>query len=322
MIVYFDTVRRKRPVKEGGELVKLDWETKKVLKKMPIFPTEPEVETDPNPRGNSRGGKGIIVTGSEVFVGTYHTILAFDHDLNLKRRITNNLFVNIHEMCLDGDNIWASSTTIDCAIKVNPTGKTIKTWWPREERLLQERYELFPLAIDKQADNRIAHIHEELGQRPSHTHLNCVTKIGDRTFVLLNRLGVLVQIEPELKIIIDDLQIKNSHSAKITPDGKQVAICRSFNHGILFFNLETGQCTKKIDLVGFPGVRDLEKTYPDQPFNKSIFVRGLDFISPTRFLVGISPASILEIDLEKNTLIDMFQHADEVGDAVHGLAHL
>ena len=32
MTVYFDTVRRKRPVRDGGELVMLDWKTKQASK--------------------------------------------------------------------------------------------------------------------------------------------------------------------------------------------------------------------------------------------------------------------------------------------------
>lgn len=44
MIVYFDTVRRKKPVKEGGELVQLDWSTRKVLKRVPLFPIDPDIE--------------------------------------------------------------------------------------------------------------------------------------------------------------------------------------------------------------------------------------------------------------------------------------
>ena len=118
MIVYFDTVKRKRPVNEGGELIQMDWSSKRIINSLPIFPSKPDIHNDPNPRGNSRGGKGIIVSGDEILVGTYHTILVYDHHLNLKRTITNNLFVNIHEISLYGKNIWVSSTAIDCALLV------------------------------------------------------------------------------------------------------------------------------------------------------------------------------------------------------------
>ncbi|MCK5057607.1 MAG: hypothetical protein KAT34_13175 [Candidatus Aminicenantes bacterium] len=321
MIVYFDTVRRKRPVKKGGELIQLDWSTKRIKKKVRLFPTDPTVKYDPNPRGNSRGGKGILVTADEVYVGTYHTILVFDHNMKLKRRITNNLFVNIHEMCFSGENIWVSSAAIDCAVMVNMTGGTVKTWWPGEEGALQKRFGLTSAAIDKEADNRVKHIHAEPGTKDGHTHLNGIMKSETGTYVLLNRLGVVVRIEPGVQIILEDSLIKGGHSPVVSADGEQLILCSSFNKCILFYDIKSGQLVKKIDLLDFKEVADLHKKHPDQPYNKSIFVRGLELIDKNRFLVGISPASILEIDISREKLLDFYQYSADVGDAVHGLAH-
>jgi len=322
MIVYFDTVRRKRPVREGGELVKLDWQSKKVLATVPLFPTEPDIEDDPNPRGNSRGGKGILIKGDEVFVGTYHTILVFDRDLNFKRRIANHLFANIHEMCFSGENTWVSATTIDCALLVDGRGNTLKTWWPREEPLLQERYRLSPMEIDKKADNRVCHLNRELGLEESHTHLNGVAHHAGHTYVLLNRQGALVQIEPEVKVVVEDARLRAGHSPTLTADGQQVVVCSSFQKEVLVYDLKKGNLVKQVHLLDFPAVAGLYRDYPDQPFNKSIFVRGLEIIAGGRILVGISPASILEIDTGKRRLLDIYRHSRDVGDAVHGLAHI
>ncbi len=322
MIVYFDTVRRKRPVQEGGELVKLDWTAKRVLKAVPVYPSDPDIDIDPNPRGNSRGGKGIIISGDEIFAGTYHSILVFDPDLNLKRRITNNLFVNIHEMCFAGDDIWVSSTTIDCAIKVTRDGKTVKTWWPREEPALQQKYGLTPMDIDKSADNRLRYIDAELSTAPGHTHLNSVITRGDHTYVLLNQMGALIQIEPELKVVLEDPLLRRAHSPVITADGSRFMLCSSFNHALLIYDRMRGTMINKIDLLDFKEIKNLSRKSPDQPFNKSIFVRGLEIVDKARVLAGIAPAGILEIDVVKNRLLDFYQYSAEVGDAVHGIAHI
>ncbi len=320
MIVYFSTVRRKRPIREGGEIVKLDWTAKRVLKALPVFPSDPDIAEDPNPRGNSRGGKGILVRGGEVFVGTYHTLLAFDSDLNLKRRVGNNLFVNIHEIGADGDDLWVSSTTIDCALKVDMSGRTLKSWWPREEPLLRARFGLTPLVLNKQADNRLLHLHAELGGQESHTHLNAVCCGGGRTYVLLNRQGALVQIEPEVRVVLEDERLRNSHSPVLMDDGRRVAICCSFRKDILFYDLESGALQRRLHLPDFPEVAALQKLHPDEPFNSAIFVRGLELVGPDRLLVGVSPATILEVDAAAHRLLDVFQYSRDVGDAVHGLA--
>jgi hypothetical protein len=321
MIIYFDTVKRKRPVKEGGELVKLDWSTKQVLKAIPLFPFDPDIEDDPNPRGNSRGGKGILFSGDELFVGTYHSILVFDLDMNLKRKISNNLFVNIHEMCMDGENIWVSATAIDCALLTTPNGKTVKSWWPREEELLQQKYGLQPMEIDKTIDNRLLHIHAELSSKPYHTHLNSVVKFGEKVYVLLNKLGIVVQVEPEVKVVLEDPAIRGAHSPKISAGADQLILCSSLRKCIVVYSLEKNKPIKQVNVLDFPEIKELANAHPDQPFNQSIFVRGLEIINDQRILVGISPAAILEIDIQQDRLLDFFQYSTEVGDAVHGLAY-
>jgi hypothetical protein len=187
---------------------------------------------------------------------------------------------------------------------------------------MQERYGLVPMAIDKNADNRTKHVHEAASEREGHMHLNAVAHSRGRTFVLLNRLGVVVQIEPQEKIVLDDVRIRGSHSPVLLEDDGQLALCSSFAKEILFFDLKTGRLVKSIHLLGFAEVADLHREYPDQPFNKSIFVRGLEVTGDGRILVGIAPASILEIDTERGCLLDLYQHSLHTGDAVHGLAHI
>lgn len=58
MDVYFSTVVRAAAPEQGGELVRLDWETKQVKAAVPIAATNP-VLIDPNPRGNGRGGVAL-----------------------------------------------------------------------------------------------------------------------------------------------------------------------------------------------------------------------------------------------------------------------
>jgi len=325
MLVYFDIVKRRRPIREGGELVKTDWSTKEILKRIPIYPTDPDVEYDPNPRGNSRGGKGIIINQKELFVGTYHAILVLDLHLNLKRKITNHLFSNIHEICFAGDNeerIWVSSTAIDCALLVDQAGNCLKSWWPREEALLQEKYGLFPMDIDKTADNRIKYLHAELEKKESHTHLNSVTASGKHTYALMKKQGIVVQIEPAIKIVLEDEWIRGAHSPVVSGDGEQMIMCGSASKHILFYQLRTGKLIKKINFLDFVEIAELHRKYPDQPYNKSIFVRGLEIIDANRILVGVAPASILEIDINRNRLSDFYQYSSDVGDAVHGIVHM
>jgi hypothetical protein len=93
MIVYFSTVRRKRPVREEEAGSGLDGEA--CAPNIPLFPVIPISVTIPI-QGNSRGSRACS-SAPGSYVGTYHTILVFDPELRLKRRISNRLFASIHE---------------------------------------------------------------------------------------------------------------------------------------------------------------------------------------------------------------------------------
>ena len=111
------------------------------------------------------------------------------------RRITNPLFANLHELAWDGNQIWAASTAIDAAIKVESTGAAVAMWWPREDPLTKSRFGLAPLAIDKRADNRLRFLGVS-DLAPGHVHLNAIALNGPRPLVLLNRYGAVVALDP------------------------------------------------------------------------------------------------------------------------------
>src|ERR1051325_6947797 len=140
MRVFVSTVVRGTPTETGGgELLSLDWKTKRVLKRVPIAPTNPPID-DPNPRGGGRGGRGIVLLPDELFVASYHSLLGYDFDLNPTRRIDNHQFAGLHELKLVEDGIWACSTQLGCVIKVDFSGKLLDSWWAHEDPLVLEKF--------------------------------------------------------------------------------------------------------------------------------------------------------------------------------------
>ena len=73
MFIYFGTVVRAAPVKEGGSLFKLCWDTKTIIGEVPNVPIAPTLYHDPNARGNVRGCRGICLVNDEVIAADYHT---------------------------------------------------------------------------------------------------------------------------------------------------------------------------------------------------------------------------------------------------------
>src|SRR5574340_1022924 len=118
MDVFFSTIVRTAPIKQAGELVRLNWDTKKIVAKVPIYPDNPEVD-DPNPRGNTRGGRGIIVLDDKIICASWHTLKFYDHDLNEIGGITNPKLVDLHELYLDPlGTLLVTSTALDVVFEI------------------------------------------------------------------------------------------------------------------------------------------------------------------------------------------------------------
>lgn len=339
MNVFFSTVVRSAPLERGGEVVKLDWARKRVVATRPIVPTDPVV-TDPNPRGGTRGGRGILIGDGEVLVASYHSIHVFDENLQREvRRITNPLFANLHELAWDGNQIWTACTAIDAAIKVESTGAAIAAWWPREDLLTASRFGLAPLAIDKRADNRLRFLGAS-DIAPGHVHLNAIALNGPRPLVLLNRNGAVVALDPT-EVLIERTDLRGSHNLLVTRCGRLI-IANTLGCSVDVFDLR-GRLEKRIELDRFRLVKKILRRFalkrlqawlavhgrPSSVFYRlfghvqmarPVFVRGLSETPTGTILVGISPAAVLEIDWKTGRLVDAFSYSDDVRVCIHGLA--
>jgi len=337
MIVYFSTVVRSAPADRGGEIVKLDWTTKRVLARAPIQAVNPQVK-DPNPRGSTRGGRGILLNGQQVLAASYHSLMVFDRDLRLIEQITHPLFANLHEVAWDHGDIWTTSTDIDAAVKIDRAGRTLQCWWPREDPVTQRHFNLTPLAIQKDRDNRTAFI--GIGDAaPSHVHLNAVASNDGRPLMLLNRFGAVVRLNPT-EILFHDPALKGCHNIQTTADGSML-VNDTFGRAVHVYN-PNGTLKKRIRLLGFSPVRGIlyrnafaagagwlgRYGRPARVFGplferwrtaRPLFVRGLHQIDGTRILVGLSPATVLEIDWIREKVLDLYSYSGDRHVCIHGL---
>ena len=131
----------------------------------------------------------------------------------------------------------------------------------------------------------------------------------------------MVRIEPDVAVVLEDPGLVSAHSPAFLGDGR-LAICSSIRRQILVADLSSGKIVDRLDLTEFAEVRRIMAAAPDRPFNRSIFARGIAPLADGRILVGISPAAILEVDLARRELLDVYRHSREVEDAVHGLTVL
>jgi hypothetical protein len=347
MRVYFTTIVRTAPIPEAGEVVRLDWAQKTVEAHVPIFPENPTLE-DPNPRGNTRGGRGIALFDGQVVATSYHTLRIYDEALNPLQDVTHPLLVGLHEVAEDSTNrrVWATSTAIDAVLEIDlESGEIARQFWPREMPGFQAALGLQPLTIDKSADNRGLFLSREHLENPYHLHLNAVYPWNGELYVLFNAFGAIVNLDRD-EVVIQERSLRGGHNLLIREDGLAF-VNDTLGHGVRIYDLNKRMLVKAIDLLSFEWVRELVGSdltthrwarllgrWPRAAKlvrstlgrlglitvtpSVSLFVRGLDRIGD-RLFVGFSPASVVCIDWEREELIDVFNYSRDPHVCVHGL---
>lgn len=332
MHVYFSTIVRYAPPEKGGEFISVNWDTKQVEQRVPAILDNLPVN-DPNPRGNSRGGRGIVVMDGKLICATYHTLKIYDYNLRLLRQISHPLMVNLHEIYpVDDRTLWVTCTATDAVLLVDlETGEVIKSCWLRDMSSIQKRWGVKSLQIDRQADLRPLPYTDQHYHDPSHLHLNAVTLWRGEVYAFLNRFGAIVNLDTD-EVILEEPGVKMGHNLIIREDGLAF-VNDTRGHHVYLFDLVQRKLVRRINLLPFHPVGTYTRFYDFMaPVRKVLrktgiydaiqanpfFVRGLDLVDDKLF-IGISPASILCVDWERSKVIDYFSYSTDVRQAIHGI---
>ncbi len=351
MDVLFSTIVRTAPTRQAGELVRLNWDTKKVEAKVPIYADQPEVD-DPNPRGNTRGGRGIITTDGQIICASWHTLVFYDQDLNEVRRITHPSLVDLHELYLDErmNTLLVTSTALDAVFELDlETGKFVNEYWPRNVPAIQEALGTVPLQYDPQADNRVAFVTRPYRREPDHLHINAAARACGETFALSNAFGAIINLDRG-EVVFQNPALKGAHNLAV--DKSKLHITDTSGHRVFMYDTADGDFRLITDLNIFPAVQRIERQSRPSEWKKKLhllkktplrllkhtpvrrwyyraklnqitpatplFTRGLDVADDFAF-VGFSPATIAMVNRHTGELLDMYQYSKDVKVCVHGL---
>lgn len=334
-VLYFTTVNRSGAPLASGEIVKLDWERKSVLARAPMAPSDP-VSRDPKRQGSTRGGRGIVAVDDRVYAATYHRLRVFDQDLRESHHIDHGNFVNLHEILLpNASEMLVAATAIDAVVRIDPRDPagSARALWPREMPGLQRALGLTPLAIDKTADNRARFLDARVTEAPSHLHLNAVAIWDGRVHALLNRYGVIADLERD-RVVLRDPRLTGGHNLVVEPASGHVYVNDTRGRTVRVYDLARGVVVRELPLVQPLRLRlwlarlnvrwaarllALRLGIDDVLLARPFFIRGLALWRNYAF-VGSSPASILMLDLRTGKIADYFVYARDVACCVHGLA--
>lgn len=329
--LYFSTVYRYAPNDQAGELVHVDWQKKQVLQKVFVGPKTLVID-DPNPRGNTRGGRGVAVMGERVVVSSYCELQVYDRNLKHLFNVTHPLMSGLHEVHqVNERDLWITSTTLDAGLLINiENGEVSRQYWPREMTPLVERWKLTPFEVDKQVDNRVRYLSETTIKDKSHLHFNALATWHGEEYGLINRFGAVVNLNRQ-EVIFEDPSLFGAHNLVILDDGTMF-INDTRNQGVCLYNMQ-GERIKRINLLPFHKAgRAVQRYHRTEKLRGMLekyhvikrstampfFVRGMDLVDDLLY-VGMAPASVLCIDWQKDKLMDVYNYTQDARMAVHGL---
>jgi hypothetical protein len=331
MKVAFGTVVRGAPINRGGELGLLDWETGRIERRIPIVPRDPDLGHDANPRGNSRGCRGIAVVDGQLVAANYHTLQFFGPDLREARRLSHGLMAGLHEIWSPGDGtLWVTSTAIDAALRYDlASGDLLEARWPCEHPELRKHLGLEPLALDTTADNRQTF----LNQSGTQLHLNAVAGWRGRLVGLFNRRGCIADLDSG-RVLIEQEHLRGAHNLVALPNGT-VLVNDTSRKAVRCYDLDARREVRALHLLDYPEVARhwrigrwqilwrgvLSTIVPGvrRPPAMALMVRGLAY-HKGHVLIGVSPAAIVRLDWETGKLVGFRRISRSVGECIHGLA--
>jgi len=330
--IYFGTIVRGAKIAEGGSLFKLDWNSKSIAREVPIVPKNPDLDHDPNARGNVRGCRGIRVAGHDVIATDYHTLHFFDRDLNPKRTISHGLMAGLHEIDIAGESIWVTSTTLDAVLKYKLADGTKEAeFWPREVPEFQQALDVQPLAINKDIDNRATFLESTSFRGPSHLHLNAVCEFRGEVYALFHSKCVVANLSRNT-IVISDPKLKHSHNLIMQEPGV-VFINDTHRTVVREYDLASGEQIRAIDIKKMPGIKALVFRSAMRALRemgvsffstrrkataRPLYLRGLA-LHGDHIFAGFSPATIVCIDRATGELVDYYFHSNDARVCIHGL---
>lgn len=325
--IYLSTVIRGAPLEEGGSIYKINWDSKEVLHERSIVPPAPQI-VDPNPRGNTRGGRGILLDDHGVHVATYHSILSFDHDLNPLGVRSGNLCVGLHEMSFAGQSMLASATAIDGFVEMKADGSQGEFWHVSESKALSALLDIPHQEYDPGTDHRLKFLGAQHLKSSNHTHLNAVTMFKGERWVLLNRYGIVFNVDRDA-VVVHDESIRGCHNLIIRDDS--ILVNDTLGKKVMIYGHD-GELKEAIDLLAYDKIKRLYRQvspqrammvynyfFQKQRLARPFFVRGMAVSEDGQLFISFSPATIVQFDLETRTFVDMMNLSRDLVCAPHGL---
>lgn len=277
---------------------------------------------DPNPRGGTRGTRGVSVHGDRLVVANAERLFVFDTSWNLVAELSGPLMVDVHDVLAEERGIWVTATGIDLLLLVAWDGRLVHEWTFRKDgALLRElgfRRRSLPWA-DPALDLRDPRVR---GRGYDRLHLNSLGRSDDGILISFGR--VVPDDDPEAE--------RSSALLRVTENGDgrpQLAILhrqqgvRMPSHnvaedgGLLVYNDSSGNRLVAVERV--TGNLRYAVEIPGSP----PYARGLARIGDDLWLVGSqAPLAVHAVDFRRGEVVGSYPLGGIQDEVVFGICPL
>ena len=285
------------------------------------------MDIDWSGRGLDRGLRGIAFYGGLTYVAASDEVLAFDRDFQIVRRHRSPYLKHCHEIDLDGQVLWLTSTGYDSLLALDlERGEFIRglclrpAFLPRTRiaRLLAPPVRSFDPNLDPNCDS---------GPAPGDTlHLNMVAARGGDLYCSGTGLGWLLRIRGDRAYAgpADEDSYRAERFAKIPRKTHNV---QPWKHEILMNHTSAnvvrlarrdGKTVEEWPVPGYDEERLLFRDLPDDHARQR-FGRGLCVVDDATFVAGSSPATVSLFERGSHRPIRSVNLSLDVRNAIHGL---
>lgn len=228
----------------SGRLLVFDLNQYKTIKTCEIIEA-PHREHDPNPRGGFRGLKGISIAGETIAIANSSTIFLYDKTWKPLKAIWHPICSGIHDIYLEEDRVWVTSSRNDLVFCFDLDGKLITYLDVREFKVFNNlsNNALKPFLSKKEI------VRGKINFRDPRTHDHAITdRLHINSFTVLSNGEYLLSCG--LLRIIDNLTLhKINNWLKRSPFSKLFFKIYQFNRKIfkknVNLNFESTQISKK-----------------------------------------------------------------------------
>jgi hypothetical protein len=92
---------------------------------------------DPNPRGGTRGAKGISACRGRIAVAVAERVSMFDDSWHLLHEVSHPWFGLLHGILAEPEGVWVTATACDMLVKLSWEGELVDWWSWRSDPALR-----------------------------------------------------------------------------------------------------------------------------------------------------------------------------------------